>query len=217
MRHWCFYTRVVSYLERLEAGQVQNTPTGAYLVWRDDDGPWMVAGPDIDWFRGDGPLPDIEGLILSGAARVHKRSAPNSLSTRAKQDAASASNRAPNASEGSASVPSNSREPQRAATEADRQAPVPPGSESINTTQQQALFEPNPPASHATRKANKRHMHFLRSAQICSHQLTPRRRQQSCGRQPALNTANHHPSIHSDRRHQDRCRRDRRQPIFSSD
>ena len=57
MKHWCYYTRVVSYLERLEANQSQNTRTGAYLVWRDDDGPVMVAGPDIDWFRGDGPCP----------------------------------------------------------------------------------------------------------------------------------------------------------------
>ena len=60
MKHWCQYARVVNYLERLEAAQRQNTPTGAYLVWR-DDGPWMVAGPDIDWFRGDRPPPDIEG------------------------------------------------------------------------------------------------------------------------------------------------------------
>ena len=86
MKHWCFYTRVVSYLDRLEAGEPQKTPTGAYLVWRDEDGPWMVAGPDIDWFRGDGPLPDIEGLVLSGAARVSKRSPPSALSTQAKQN-----------------------------------------------------------------------------------------------------------------------------------
>ena len=39
MKHWCQYARVVNYLERLEAAQRQNTPTGAYLVWRDDDGP----------------------------------------------------------------------------------------------------------------------------------------------------------------------------------
>ena len=99
MKHWCFYARVVSYLERLEAGEPQKTPTGAYLVWRDEDGLWMVAGPDIDWFRGDGPLPDIEGLIISGAARVSKRSLPNALSTRAKQ------NKSPNESTTSRNAP----------------------------------------------------------------------------------------------------------------
>ena len=64
---WCYYTRVVSYLERLEATQAAKTQTGAYLVWRDEDGPWMVAGPDTDWFRGDGPCPlgDLAGLTMS--------------------------------------------------------------------------------------------------------------------------------------------------------
>ncbi len=57
MRHWTYYTRVFSFLERIEARQAKNTPTGAYLVWRDDDGPVMVAGPDIDWFRGNGRSP----------------------------------------------------------------------------------------------------------------------------------------------------------------
>jgi len=89
MRHGSYYPKIVSFLERLEAAQAQNTPTGAYLVWRDEDGPWMVAGPDIDWFRGDGPLPDLPGLTMSLTNKPINRARPN---------------RAPNTSEGSAAA-----------------------------------------------------------------------------------------------------------------
>jgi len=89
MTQGSYYPKIVSFLERLEARQVQNTPTGAYLVWRDDDGPWMVAGPDIDWFRGDGPLPDLPGLTMSATNKPINRARPN---------------RAPNTSEGSATA-----------------------------------------------------------------------------------------------------------------
>ena len=94
MTQGSYYPKIVSFLERLEARQVQNTPTGAYLVWRDDDGPWMVAGPDIDWFRGDGPLPDLEGLTMSVTNKPINKARPN---------------RAPNTSEGSATARCSSR------------------------------------------------------------------------------------------------------------
>ena len=79
MKHWCYYANVVRYLEKLEANAVKKKPRGAYLVWRDDEGPHMIAGPDIYWHRGAGPMPDLEGLNISirsaSAARVSKRSA----------------------------------------------------------------------------------------------------------------------------------------------
>ena len=109
MKHWCFYANVVRYLDKLEANAAKKKPGGAYLVWSDDEGPHMIAGPDIDWHRGAGPMPDIEGLNISArpslrarnasdgsasarstptasltAARVSKRSPSAALSTRAK-------------------------------------------------------------------------------------------------------------------------------------
>ena len=86
MKHWCYYARVVSYLERIEARQATNTPTGAYRVWRDEDGsPWMVAGPDIDWFRGDGPVPDIVGLRPSVKDRSMPKTESRTQQPRARQ------------------------------------------------------------------------------------------------------------------------------------
>ena len=80
MKHWCYYANVVRYLEKLEANAVKKKKRGAYLVWRDDEGPHMIAGPDIYWHRGAGPMPDLQGL-RSGAASVSKRSAAAVLST----------------------------------------------------------------------------------------------------------------------------------------
>ena len=69
MKHWCHFSRVVSYLERVEAGVPDNTPKGRYLVWTDEDGPHMIAGPGIHWYRGDGPMPDLDSLELPVRAR----------------------------------------------------------------------------------------------------------------------------------------------------
>ena len=85
MKHWCFYANVVRYLEKLEANAAaQKKNRGALLVWRDDDGPHMIAGPGIYWHRGAGPMPNINGLKASigptGAARVSKRSPANAQS-----------------------------------------------------------------------------------------------------------------------------------------
>ena len=90
MKHWCFYANVVRYLEKLEANAAAKKKNGgAILVWRDDDGPHMIAGPGIYWHRGAGPMPNIKGLNATaapstpptGAARVSKRSTATALST----------------------------------------------------------------------------------------------------------------------------------------
>ena len=60
MKYWCYYTDVVRYLEKVEALCAPKTPRGAYLVWTDDDGPHMIAGPGVYWNRGDGPMPDLD-------------------------------------------------------------------------------------------------------------------------------------------------------------
>ena len=64
MKYWCYYTDVVRYLERIEAGQSQKREGPAYLVWQDGDGPSMIIGPGVEWYRGDGPPPDIDAISL---------------------------------------------------------------------------------------------------------------------------------------------------------
>ena len=85
MKHWCYYANVVRYLEKLEANAVKKKKRGADLVWTDDEGPHMIAGPDIYWHRGAGPMPDLQGLDNltrpPAAASVSKRSAPIARST----------------------------------------------------------------------------------------------------------------------------------------
>ena len=76
MKHWCFYTRVVAYLEKVEALFPDKTHKGAYLLWRDDDGnPLMIAGPGVDWFRGRGPMPDLNNLGQAVASPVRAQNA----------------------------------------------------------------------------------------------------------------------------------------------
>ena len=76
MKHWCFYTRVVTYLEKVEALFPDKKRKGAYLLWRDDDGnPLMIAGPGVDWFQGRGPMPDLNNL---GQAVIRKPTNRNS-------------------------------------------------------------------------------------------------------------------------------------------
>ena len=65
MKYWCYYTDVVRYLERIEAGQSQKTAAPAYLIWQDDDGPSMIVGPGVEWYRGNGPPPDIDAITIS--------------------------------------------------------------------------------------------------------------------------------------------------------
>ena len=93
MKYWCYYANVVRYLEKVEALFVPKTRGPAYLVWTDDDGPHMIAGPGIHWYRGDGPMPDLDALEIpvsitapTGAARVSKRLATSALSTRTRRN-----------------------------------------------------------------------------------------------------------------------------------
>ena len=66
MKYWCYYTGVVRYLERIEAlHSRKKAEAPAYLVWQDDDGPSMIAGPGIEWHRGDGPPPDIDAITVN--------------------------------------------------------------------------------------------------------------------------------------------------------
>ena len=92
-QYWCYYANVVRYLEKVEALFVPKTRGPAYLVWTDDDGPHMIAGPGIHWYRGDGPMPDLDALEIPvsitapiGAARVSKRLATSALSTRTRRN-----------------------------------------------------------------------------------------------------------------------------------
>ena len=92
MKYWCYYANVVRYLEKVEALFVPKTRGPAYLVWTDDDGPHMIAGPGIEWYRGDGPMPDLDALEIPvsitapiGAARVSKRLPTRALSTRTRR------------------------------------------------------------------------------------------------------------------------------------
>ena len=64
MKYWTYYTDVVRYLERIEAGQSQKAEAPAYLVWQDGDGPSMIIGPGVEWYRGDGPPPDIDAITV---------------------------------------------------------------------------------------------------------------------------------------------------------
>ena len=64
MKYWCYYANVVRYLEKVEALFAPKTRGPAYLVWTDEDGPHMIAGPGIHWYRGDGPMPDLDSLEI---------------------------------------------------------------------------------------------------------------------------------------------------------
>ena len=91
MKYWCYYANVVRYLEKVEALLAPKTRGPAYLVWTDDDGPHMIAGPGIHWYRGDGPMPDLDALEIPAsirAARVSKRLPANPQSTPTQQNTA---------------------------------------------------------------------------------------------------------------------------------
>ena len=73
MKHWWFYTRVVTYLEKVEALFPDKKRKDAYLLWRDDDGnPLMIAGPGVDWFQGCSPMPDLNNLGQAVASLAAK-------------------------------------------------------------------------------------------------------------------------------------------------
>ena len=148
MKYWCYYANVVRYLEKVEALFAPKTRGPAYLVWTDDDGPHMIAGPGIHWYRGDGPMPDLDSLEIPvsirapiraataregsahtrstpkkklRAARVSKRSPANTQSLRSRQNtAATAGKRSP------ANAPSTPTHRNTAATVSNRSAHTQP-------------------------------------------------------------------------------------------
>ena len=112
MKYWCYYANVVRYLEKVEALFVPKTRGPAYLVWTDDEGPHMIAGPGIHWYRGDGPMPDLDALEIPVSIRAPIR--------------------APNAREGSAHTQSTPKKQLRAARVSKR---LPPNPQSTSTKQ----------------------------------------------------------------------------------
>ncbi len=81
MKYWTYYTDVVRYLERIEAGQSQKREGPAYLVWQDGDGPSMIIGPGVEWYRGDGPPPDFDAPVPSAATASLPRDAPECVAS----------------------------------------------------------------------------------------------------------------------------------------
>ena len=196
MKYWCYYANVVRYLEKVEALFVPKTRGPAYLVWTDDDGPHMIAGPGIEWYRGDGPMPDLDALEIPvsitapiGAARVSKRLPPNPRSTPTQQNtAATVSKRSP-------ANPLSTRTRRNTAARVSKPSPANaratrPTHHCRPTTRRKApACRLQPPARHnpetsvkpATRpqkKANKRQTTFPKPAQTCSQKNQTRGRSQ---------------------------------------
>ena len=93
MKHWCYYTNVVRCLERVEQLCAPKTQAPAYLVWQDDDGSWMIADPDVNWFRGDGPQPDLDVINISVKNKAMPSPAVNRAVTAGKRSASARPNR----------------------------------------------------------------------------------------------------------------------------
>ena len=166
MKYWCYYANVVRYLEKVEALFVPKTRGPAYLVWTDDDGPHMIAGPGIHWYRGDGPMPDLDSLEIPvsitapiRAARVSKRLATSALSTRTRRN-----------------KPRTASKPSPAKARSAR-----PTHHCRPTTPRKPLPHHNPetsikPAIQPPPKANKRRTTFSKPAQTCSQKNQTRGR-----------------------------------------
>ena len=95
MKYWCYYANVVRYLEKVEALLAPITRGPAYLVWTDDDGPHMIAGPGIHWYRGDGPMPDLDSLEIPVSINAREGSASAQSTPKKKLRAARVSKRSP--------------------------------------------------------------------------------------------------------------------------
>ena len=172
MKYWCYYANVVRYLEKVEALFTPKTRGPAYLVWTDDDGPHMIAGPGIHWYRGDGPMPDLDALEI-----------PVSIT---------APIRAPNAREGSVHTRSTPKKKLRA-VRVSKRLPANPQSTSTKTKAKQvrshrpprqcrattwrtALHTPQPPKKRRTKSVQ-----LFRNPLKPAH--SPRSRQGSAGQQ----------------------------------
>ena len=167
MKYWCYYANVVRYLEKVEALFVPKTRGPAYLVWTDDDGPHMIAGPGIHWYRGDGPMPDLDSLEIPvsirapiGAARVSKRLPPNPQSTRTRRNT-------PRTVSKPSPANAQSTRPARQCRAATWRKP--PARHNPETSVKPAI-QPPPP------KENKRQTTFPKPAQTCSQKNQTRGR-----------------------------------------
>ena len=155
MKHWCYYSRVVAYLEKVEALFPDETRKGAYLLWRDEDGsPLMIAGPGVDWFKGRGPMPDLNNLGHAVESPV----------------------RAQNASDGSPAANREHHHPKQQSR--GRKPAVKPPTHRPSAT---SKATPTPPpataqARNSTKQANKKRTHFVKAAQIRSNPLKSRQR-----------------------------------------
>ncbi len=205
MKHWCYYARVVSYLERIEARQAKNTPTGAYLVWRDEDGsPWMVAGPDIDWFRGDGPVPDIVGLRPSVKDRSMPKTESRTQQPRARQAEPRTQVTGQHMTKGQPVMTRQQVTGQQVtgqqATGQQATGQQATGQQAMSrqqVTEATCISQQDRHVTNASgqKKANKRRTHFLKTAQKRSNQLksaqtfSPRGKKQRRGRQSTVTRA----------------------------
>ncbi len=185
MKHWCFYTRVVAYLEKVEALFPDKTHKGAYLLWRDDDGnPLMIAGPGVDWFQGRGPMPDLDNLGrttarkptnrnirgVDGSPRSRRHSC-RSTSADAPRQQARANSKRPNATNQQsrgrkAVVKTPTHRPSAKSKTPTTSAPVNRNSQE-RTVRVPALAARQGPTP--TKQANKKPTNFVKSAQIRSY------------------------------------------------
>ena len=193
MKYWCYYANVVRYLEKVEALLAPITRGPAYLVWTDDEGPHMIAGPGIHWYRGDGPMPDLDSLEIPvsitapiGAARVSKRLPTSALSTRTRRNT-------PRTVRKRSPAKARSARPThqcRAATW--RKPPATRIEPPACRVEPPARHNPEKsvkPAERPQKKANKRRTTFPKPAQTCSQ------KKQSRGRKSAVNPPNHPTNI----------------------
>ena len=178
VKHWCFYTRVVTYLEKVEALFPDKKRKGAYLLWRDDDGnPLMIAGPGVDWFQGCSPMPDLNNLgqaVASPAAKARIATAEAWTEVHARVGTrADAPRRQPRA---------NSKRPNASKQQSRRRKPaVHPSSTTLKTT-----TPPAPAPSSSPLKTAHRQVQPISGKQPCKHRQP---KQQSHGRKPVVDAA----------------------------
>ena len=190
MKHWCFYTRVVTYLEKVEALFPDKTHKGAYLLWRDDDGnPLMIAGPGVDWFQGRGPMPDLNNLGRAvGPPAANPRTATSEAWTEvharvgtragAPRQQAPAKSKWPNATKQqshgrkpvqpiSGKQPCKHRQPKQQSAASKPAVKTPTHRPSAASKTAQAAQQPRSP----TKQANKKRTKFVKPTQTRSNPL----------------------------------------------
>ena len=128
----------------------------------------MIAGPGIEWYRGDGPMPDLDSLeipVSIRAARVSKRLPANPQSTSTQQ------NTAATISKGSPANAQSARPARQCRAATWRKPPAcrvePPARHNPETSVK--------PATRPQKKANKRRTTFPKPAQTCSQKKQSQR------------------------------------------